>query len=87
MPDDKLHDLAREVVGFWKDLGRELGIPEERLIEIDIDCQGEGVVEKAYQMLLSWRDKYYPSNTFYCIYNVLSSQRLCRRDLALKHCC
>ena len=35
--DDKLHDLARDVIGFWKNLGRELRIPEQRLVEIDID--------------------------------------------------
>ena len=85
--DDKLLDLARDVVTFWKNLGRELQIPEARLDEIDIDYQGQGVVEKAYQMLLSWRDKCYPSTTFRCIYDVLSNQRLNRRDLAIKHCC
>ena len=85
--DDKLLDLARDVVKFWKNLGRELQIPEARLDEIDIDYQGQGVVEKAYQMLLSWRDKCYPSNTFRCIYDVLSNQRLNCRELAIKHCC
>ena len=85
--DDKLHDLARDVIGFWKNLGRELRIPEQRLVEIDIDYESQGVAEKAYQMLLFWRDRYYPSTTFHCIYNVLCDQRLCRRDLALKHCC
>ena len=85
--EGELLDLARDVISFWKILGRELQIPERRLHEIDIDYQGQGVVEKAYQMLLSWSDQCYPSTTFRCIYDVLSNQRLNRSDLAIKHCC
>ena len=85
--EDNLHRLAIDVVKFWKNLGRELQIREARLDEIDIDYQGQGVVEKAFQMLLSWREKCYPSNTFRCIYDVLSNQQLNCRELAIKHCC
>ena len=74
--DDKLLDLARDVFTFWKNFGRELQIPEARLDEIDIDFQGQGVVEKAYQMLLSWKDKCYPSTTFRCCNKLCLEERV-----------
>ena len=52
--DIELHHLANDVSSFWKKLGRELGVEESKLSQLDVDHQ-QDVYEKAMHMLLHWR--------------------------------
>ncbi|XP_046855825.1 uncharacterized protein LOC124448914 [Xenia sp. Carnegie-2017] len=47
-----LQYIAREVVGEWKELGRELGLFDWQVIIIDNDYRK--IAEKSYQMLKTW---------------------------------
>lgn len=60
--EEKFLDLAQKVVGNgkWKQLGRVLGIGDSKIQEIEHDCsiRQDGLQEKAYQVLIAWRDLY-----------------------------
>ena len=55
--ESKLDDIAGEVSKWWKSLGRKLDISEHKLQEIDLNFRHCGEKEKAFQMLLTWREK------------------------------
>lgn len=55
--DEVLHDLSQDITPFWKDLGRKLKVPNEKIDEIQTDnVQYPGVKEKAFQMLMAWKE-------------------------------
>ena len=56
-PDNKmLNKLSQECCGFYKKLGRELEVKEEKIVEISIDHVNYGSPsEKCYQVLLEWK--------------------------------
>lgn len=75
----KFQDLAQNVGnGKWKQLGRVLGVGDNKIQEIEHDCtlRQDGLQEKAYQVLIAWRDQY-PDR---CNLNNLSSA-LCKVGL------
>ena len=52
-----MRNLAGEVLEFWFDLGLDLEVPEEKLIEIRDDNKAwQTEYEKANKMLETWRD-------------------------------
>lgn len=55
--EEKFHDLSRHI-REWKQLGRELGVGDTKIKEIEHDCHrnNDSLYEKAYQVLLAWRD-------------------------------
>ena len=56
--DEVLHKLSQDIIPFWKDLGRKLKVPNEKIDEIHIDnVQYQGVSEKAFQMLRVWKEQ------------------------------
>ena len=56
--DEMLQDLSQEITPFWKDLGHRLKVPNKRIDEIHVDnIQYLGVREKAFQMLMAWKEQ------------------------------
>lgn len=56
--EELLGDLSREIVTFWKPLGRKLKIPNANIEEIQSDnIQYPSVKEKSFQMLMVWVDR------------------------------
>ena len=51
-----LSDMAAKLAGTWRQVGRAIGVDDSELDEIQHDYQK--VIEKAYQMLRRWREKY-----------------------------
>ena len=86
--EEKFQDLAQKVVGNgkWKQLGRVLGVGDNKIQEIEHDCsmRQDGLHEKAYQVLIAWRDLY-PDR---CNLNNISSA-LCKIGLnsVARQCC
>ncbi|XP_015762140.1 PREDICTED: uncharacterized protein LOC107341251 [Acropora digitifera] len=52
-----LEDLSLDIIPYWKSLGHKLKVPNEKIDQIHLDnVQYPGVKEKAFQMLMVWRD-------------------------------
>ena len=81
--DDDLQILAREIVKEWKWLGRRLlGSDEAKLFTIH--KENEEWSEKAYQMLLHWKQANGSDATYQVLYNALCKVE--RKDLAEDIC-
>jgi len=84
--DDELHELANDVSPFWKKLGRELKVKNPKLSQLDVDHQQDSY-EKAFQMLLHWRETRDSQATYQMLYSALTSTVVGRNDLGKKYCC
>ena len=52
-----LEDLSLEIIPYWKSLGHKLKVPNEKIDAIQLEnVQYPRVEEKAFQMLMVWRD-------------------------------
>ncbi|XP_044183591.1 uncharacterized protein LOC122964156 [Acropora millepora] len=52
-----LEDLSLDIIPYWKSLGHKLKVPNEKIDEIHLDnVQYPGVKQKAFQMLMVWRE-------------------------------
>ena len=78
-----LEELAYKIPS-WKSLARRLGTEESRIAAFDRDS--EELAEKAYRMLLHWKQRYGPEASFQVLYNALSHVLVNRRDLAERFC-
>ena len=79
--------MAQKVVAEWKELGRRLlksEIAEEELYAID--KQNDKYSEKAYKMLLKWKQAEGSGATFRVLHDALRDPLVNRRDLAEKYC-
>ena len=83
--DNELHEMANDVIRFWKKLGRELKVKEPKLDQLDEDHQRDAY-EKAFQMLLHWRQMKDDQATYRILYSALTSSVVGRNDLARKYC-
>ena len=86
LEENELHDLANDVSPFWKKLGRQLKIKDLKLSQLDEDHQ-QDAYEKAYQMLLHWRETRLDQATYQMLYNALTSDVVGRNDLGKNYCC
>ena len=84
--DDELHQLAEDVSPFWRKLGRELKVEDSKLAQFNLDNH-EDSYEKAYQMLMHWRQYNEDAATYQILFKALSSRVVGRSDLAKKYCC
>ena len=75
VPVEKLVEVAQNVQGKWKGLGRVLGLDEVQIIEIERDNEKDGLQEQAYQMLLAWKERY-PDNTYETLFKALGKIHL-----------
>ncbi|KAJ7369728.1 hypothetical protein OS493_036759 [Desmophyllum pertusum] len=79
----ELHQLANDVSAFWRALGRELKVEEPKLVQIDRDNQ-QDTYEKAYQMLMHWRNDNADAATYLILFNALTV--LGHSNLAKQYC-
>lgn len=53
-----LHALAKDIVSNWKSIGRKLQIPNTELMKIHKDnINYDDITEKAFAMLLAWKER------------------------------
>ena len=57
LTESKLDDIAGSISRSWKSVGRKLSLSELELREIDLDYSTSGEREKAFQMLITWRER------------------------------
>eukprot|EP00795_Rhopilema_esculentum_P013563 gene13563-4451_t len=57
-PSEKeLQNLAKDLINDWKSLGRELDVPNKDILKIHKDnINYDDIVEKAFAMLLKWKE-------------------------------
>ena len=84
---DDLEGLAVKIVEKWKELGRRL--LDKDYVEVElyaIDQENAKLSEKAYKMLLKWKETKGSGATFQVLYDALCHSLVNRRDLAEKYC-
>ena len=81
--DDVLERLSKKVSDDWRTLGRRLSFDEAELQEFNNGR--ERISEKAYVMLVGWKQKSGLDATYRVLNNALCDVR--RRDLAEEFCC
>ena len=80
--DDELEEMSRKIPNpDWKRLGRRLSFEKAELQEFD---QGH---EKAYDMLMAWKQREGSAATYRVLNKALCDIRVKRRDLARQFCC
>ena len=86
-PDDYiLRVLAKDISrGSWKDLGRQLGIKEPQLDAFDE--QNHQCREKAYKMLLSWKENNGSGASYRVLHDALCHDLVGSKILAEEFCC
>ena len=82
--DDELEYLSLEVTD-WEKLGRRLEFTRSELTALDKDKDNWS--EKAFAMLMTWKERKGCSATYLCLYKALSHELMNRKDLAEKFCC
>ena len=80
-----LEHLSKKISVGWRKLGRRLSFEEEDLTEFDRGH--EEICEKAYAMLLSWKQRKGSDATYLVLNNALRETRVNRTDLAQEFCC
>lgn len=83
--NEELENLAGEIADKWKPLGRRLGFDEAQLVGFHKDV--DEYRQKAYAMLLGWKQKKGSEATYKILHGALCDDRVQRRDLAEKYCC
>uniref|UniRef100_A0A7M5VBJ1 Death domain-containing protein n=2 Tax=Clytia hemisphaerica TaxID=252671 RepID=A0A7M5VBJ1_9CNID len=56
--ENELDDIAEQISRSWRHVGRKLNITESSLNEIDLRTGQNTEREKAFQMLLEWRERF-----------------------------
>ena len=82
--DDELERLSRKISDDWRKLGRRLSFHEAQLQELD--NSREQISEKAYAMLLAWKQKDGSGATYIILNQALCDDLVNRRDLAQEFC-
>ena len=77
--------MAHEIIDIWRQLGRRLLESDESLLDA-IDKDKPEYSEKAYQMLLKWKQAKGSHATFQVLHDALGHPFLNRRDLAATFC-
>jgi len=82
---EELEDLAGCIAEAWKTLGRRLKFDESQLT--GFHKENEEYSEKAYKMLLAWKQINASAATYRVLHDALCHNLVRRRDLAEKFCC
>ena len=80
-----LERLANHIIKEWKKLGRRLLESDEALLDA-VDMDNDKCSERAYQMLLKWKEAKGSDATFRVLHDALCHDLVSRRDLAEKFC-
>ena len=83
--DEELQYLSRELAGKWKTLGRRLGFNEAAID--DFDQANKELAEKAYKMLMAWKQKVGCEATYKVLYYTLCHKLVECKLLAEQYCC
>ena len=75
--------LSNRISEKWKNLGRWLNFDEAQITEHD--NYGDRLSEKAYQLLMAWKQRDALAATYLVLHKALSKVE--RRDLAEEFCC
>jgi len=81
--NDELELLSENIPDHWKKLGRRLAFDEAELRGFHKD--NEKVAEKAYAMLITWKQRKGSAATYRVLNKALILAQ--RRDLAKQFCC
>ena len=82
--DEELEDIAGRIAGAWKSLGRRLDFGESKLT--GFHKENEEYSEKAYKMLLAWKQRDASKATYQVLYEALCHRLVNRKDLAEEFC-
>ena len=82
--EEELETLSRKIAEKWKSLGRFLGLDEVKLMAFDTENMEYS--EKAYQMLLCWKQREGSAATYQVLLEALCQPLVDHRDLAEKIC-
>ena len=78
--------MSRELAGKWKTLGRRLGFNEAAID--DFDQANKELAEKAYKMLMAWKQKKGGCEaTYKVLYDTLCDELVECKLLAEQYCC
>ena len=80
---DELEGLSEEINDKWKKLGRRLHFGEAQITEHDKN--NDKLSEKAYKLLLAWKERDASAATYRVLHKALSEVK--RNDLAQEFCC
>ena len=83
--DEELQYLSRKLAGKWKTLGRRLGFNEAAID--DFDQANKELAEKAYKMLIAWKQKVGCEATYKVLYDTLCHNLVECKLLAEQYCC
>ena len=83
--DDELEELSRNLAEKWKNLGRRLKFKEAELTAFDTENKRLG--EKAYRMLLAWKEREASAATYQVLYDELCHKSVGLKNLAEDLCC
>ena len=83
--NEELEYLSRKLAKKWKKLGRRLGFDEAEID--DFDQANEELAEKAYKMLMAWKEKVGSEATYKVFYNNLCHELVECKHLAEQYCC
>ena len=85
LTDDELEDLSEKIPDHRKKLGRRLTFDKAALEALDKD--NDKIVDKAYAMLIVWKEREGSAATYRVLNKALCDIRVKRRDLAQQFCC
>ena len=80
---DELEGLSEKISDKWKKLGRRLQFDKAQITEHD--NYNDKLSEKAYDLLMSWKERDASAATYRVLYKALS--HVGRTDLAQEFCC
>lgn len=83
--DDELEELSDAIADKWEKLARRLGFGRAKVISFH--KENEKLAEKAYNMLMDWKQKEGSAGTYQVLYNALCHRLVGCRDLAEEFCC
>ena len=83
--DDDLEGLSLMLADKWEQLGRRLGFDQARIIAYR--KENEKLAEKAFNMLMDWKQSEASAGTYQVLYNALCHQFVNCKSIAEKICC
>ena len=83
--DDDLEWLSLKLADKWDKLGRRLGFDQARIIAYN--KENDGLSEKAFKMLMDWKQSKGSAGTYQVLYNALCHQFVNCKRIAEEICC
>ena len=78
--EDLLLDLAKKIVSFWPNLAIRLKLERSDIDAIELDV--EKVQNRAFKMLMTWKEQVYEKANAFSLCQALLEEK--RRDIALE---